>query len=235
MSILIPTLNRAKEQGKRVVCLSNLKQLTLAWIMYADENDDKLVCGDTGEYGSAGGHTNETPWVLKDWDRTMTLEQKREAILKGALYPYCKTIKLYKCPTVEKTILRTYAVVDAMNCKGWTGTGMDGAVMIKRRSQIKDPAYKYVFMDDGGTGLSALGGWTCYVTRDRWWDPPPIRHGDGTNFSFADGHSDYVKWMDPRTLDFGKRIPPTAQSEDQPGNEDIRKSSIGCWGRAARR
>ena len=34
---------RAREQGKRAVCLSNLKQLALAWIMYADENDDKLL------------------------------------------------------------------------------------------------------------------------------------------------------------------------------------------------
>jgi len=43
MAILLPALNRVREQGKRVVCLSNLKQLTLAWIMYADENDGKLV------------------------------------------------------------------------------------------------------------------------------------------------------------------------------------------------
>ena len=36
MAILIPALNRVREQGKRAVCLSNLKQLALAWIMYAD-------------------------------------------------------------------------------------------------------------------------------------------------------------------------------------------------------
>ena len=36
MAILMPTLRRAREQGQRAVCLSNLKQLTLAWIMYAD-------------------------------------------------------------------------------------------------------------------------------------------------------------------------------------------------------
>ena len=72
MAILMPALNRAREQGKRSTCLSNLKQLTLAWIMYADDNDDKLVCGDTGEYTSMynnpslpfnRSHYNETPWV----------------------------------------------------------------------------------------------------------------------------------------------------------------------------
>ena len=45
MAILMPALNRVREQGKRVVCLNNMKQLTLTWIMYADENDDKLVNG----------------------------------------------------------------------------------------------------------------------------------------------------------------------------------------------
>ncbi len=41
----MPALNRVKEQGRRAVCLSNLKQLGLAWTMYADENDDKIVNG----------------------------------------------------------------------------------------------------------------------------------------------------------------------------------------------
>jgi len=69
MAILMPALNRVREQGKRSTCLSNLKQLTLAWIMYADENDDNLVNGDTGEYSI---HQNETPWVLADWRSGMT-------------------------------------------------------------------------------------------------------------------------------------------------------------------
>ena len=239
MAMLMPAMNRAKEQGKRATCLNNLKQLALAWIMYADNNDDKLICGDTGEYTymyvAGEEHYKETPWVKKDWDQSATLQTKTTAILTGALYPYTNTIKVYKCPTVGKTTLRTYSMVDAMNCKGWSGGDMEGAEMIKRRSLIKEPTYRYAFMDDGGTGLAAMGGWTCYVKRDRWWDPPPIRHGDGTNFSYADGHSDYVKWMDPRTLDFGKRKPPVAFSEDQPDNDDIRKSSVGCWGMAARR
>ena len=49
MAILMPALNRVREQGKRVVCLNNMKQLTLTWIMYADENDDKLVNGEADE------------------------------------------------------------------------------------------------------------------------------------------------------------------------------------------
>src|SRR5665811_1761239 len=49
MGILLPALGRAREQGKRAVCRNNLKQLTLAWIMYADENNGKIHRASTGE------------------------------------------------------------------------------------------------------------------------------------------------------------------------------------------
>jgi len=45
MAILLPALAKAREQGKRIVCLSNLKQLTLAWMTYASAYNDKLVNG----------------------------------------------------------------------------------------------------------------------------------------------------------------------------------------------
>jgi prepilin-type N-terminal cleavage/methylation domain-containing protein/prepilin-type processing-associated H-X9-DG protein len=232
MAILMPALNRAKEQGKRAACLSNLKQLTLAWIMYADDNDDNLVNGDTGEYSI---HPNETPWVLRDWDAGMTARQKEMAIRNGALWPYTKELRLYKCPTVGKIvrsgaqeeILRTYSIADSMNCKNWDDMN---AKMIKKRLKIKEPAYRIVFLDDGGTTPSALGGWTVYTNQEQWWDPPPVRHGDGTTFSFADGHSDYHKWKDPRTLEFGKRVPPVAFSGTQAGNEDIHWAAVAMWG-----
>lgn len=242
MAILMPALSRVKEQGKRATCLSNLKQLNLAWIMYADENDDNLVNGDSGEYNSI--HQNETPWVFSDWGAGMTERQKIDAIKKGALWPYTKELRLYKCKTVNKivrsgaqeVILRTYSVSDSMNCRGWTDrSDMPGSVMLKKRIDIPNPAYRIVFVDDGGTNPSALGGWTVNVITEEWWDPPPVRHGDGTNFSFADGHSDYHKWKDPRTIEVGKRVPPTAFSGAQPGNEDLKWAALAMWGKAAQR
>ena len=66
MALLMPALERAREQGKRIVCLNNLKQLTLAWNAYADENDGKLVNGATG-YSNVdtgwGKHIDELAWV----------------------------------------------------------------------------------------------------------------------------------------------------------------------------
>ena len=46
MGILMPALGRAREQGRRAVCLNHLKTLTLGWMMYADQNDDRIVNGE---------------------------------------------------------------------------------------------------------------------------------------------------------------------------------------------
>jgi prepilin-type N-terminal cleavage/methylation domain-containing protein len=244
MAILIPALNRAREQGKRVVCLSNLRQLMLAWILYADDNDDLIINGDTEEYTymyAAGrafndSHYREPPWVKKDWGNPMPPEPVRiQAILDGALFEYAKTLDLYQCPTAMRVQRgtgpaqkewRLYGIVDSMNCKGWDST----RVMLKRKNQIENAAARFVFLDDGGTGSAALGGWTTYADRDQWWDPPPIRHGDGTTFSYADGGAAYRKWADPRTIEAGEAgvaFPPA-----QDDNEDIIWTQLGCWGTA---
>ena len=62
MAILMPALNRAREQGKRAACLSNLKQLQLAWAMYNDENDGKIVNGMGGV-----DRGDEKAWVGQCW------------------------------------------------------------------------------------------------------------------------------------------------------------------------
>jgi len=98
MAILMPALNRVREQGKRMVCLGNLKQMGLAWIMYADENDGKLVNGAIG-YSNVdtgwGKHINELAWI--DAFSTTDPDIQIQGIKDGALWPYLKDIDLYKC------------------------------------------------------------------------------------------------------------------------------------------
>jgi prepilin-type N-terminal cleavage/methylation domain-containing protein/prepilin-type processing-associated H-X9-DG protein len=45
MAVLLPALGKARETGRRTVCISDLKQLTIAWTTYASDNGDKLVNG----------------------------------------------------------------------------------------------------------------------------------------------------------------------------------------------
>ena len=54
MAILMPALQRVKNQAKGTVCVQNLRTMTMAWIMYKDDNDDNLVKGTTGQPMGAG-------------------------------------------------------------------------------------------------------------------------------------------------------------------------------------
>jgi prepilin-type N-terminal cleavage/methylation domain-containing protein len=106
MAILMPTLNRAREQGRRAACLNSLRQLGLAWTMYADENDDKLVNGAMGygpPYNTSFGHENELAWVLNccapDWANGEQLPEdvQKERIRGGSLWRYVNETKLDEC------------------------------------------------------------------------------------------------------------------------------------------
>ena len=211
-----------RERAKRAVCLANLGQLTSAWSLYADDNDGDIVNGDAGEYSDL--HAGEPSWVLKDWQSGMTTPQRQAAIAGGALFPYAQDLRLYRCPLAEPSRTRSYTVVDAMNCKGWPDMQ---AKMITNTSEIEQPAARFVFVDSGDQP-AIMGGWTCFVREERWWDPPPIRHRDGTNFSFADRHAEHWMWKDPRTVEFGRRL--ASSSPLQAGNEDIRRTQIAAWG-----
>lgn len=212
-----------RERARRAVCQANLRQLVAAWTCYADDNNGSLINGDSGEFDA---HINETPWVLPDWLNHMTVAEKELAIRQGALFPYTQDARLYRCPLGGTTETRTYTVVDSMNGHSWLSQAM-----LKRFDEIQHPDRRFVFLDDGGTAHIALGGWTCYWDgRECWWDPPGIRHNEGTTLSFADGHVEYRQWEDPRTIAFAETM--TSMSEIQPGNEDIQYMYVGVWGQA---
>ena len=81
MAILMPALNRVREQGKRIVCENNLKTLQLCWIMYADDNDGKIVNGEAGFDRSSGGLT-EIAWMGHGWGSNWN---QRKAATVGTL------------------------------------------------------------------------------------------------------------------------------------------------------
>ena len=242
MAVLLPALNRAREQGKRVVCLNYQRQLTSTWMMYADDNGDKIINGDAEEYGqwqppagecaSGGFHYNEKPWVLNDWSpATLTVDQKKSQITKGALFRYIKDIRVLKCPRANADEVRTYSFVDSMNVINTHVMNVGaGAIVFKSRIQIRKTSERFIFIENGGSlsgNGGSWGGWSAYVNTDKWWDLPSLRHGDGTTFSFADGHSEYHKWLDPRTLD---AIKTDTTGVLQAGNKDLRWTQVGVWG-----
>ena len=267
MAILMPALNRAREQGRRAVCQGNLKQLTLAWMMYADENDGKIVNGAGGFHYLQSGYTEdgsapgiiERAWVGRGWgnnwnaatvDNTgVTQAGQMKAIHEGALWPVAKNEGSYKCPTGRRNEWVTYSIVDAMNGLYRTGTtSVAGAhpfavgkrigrtvLWIKKRAEIVSPtpAERMLFIDEGAMTPDS---YAVNYTNGPWWDNPPVRHGDGTTVSWADGHTMHLKWRAAETVDYGRKymnyygggnFMPT--SDD--GIEELRQFRRWVWGK----
>jgi prepilin-type processing-associated H-X9-DG protein len=137
-----------------------------------------------------------------------------QAISLGALFPYCTNLKLYKCPTGVRGEMRTYSIVDSMNGIPRTRTQDDG-VWVNNMDQSYQTQRRAVFLDEGRVTPDSYA--THYVN-ERWWDPPDVRHGDGTNLSFADTHCEYWKWKGKKTRDTGRMQNPAHQMV--PGTDD---------------
>ena len=239
MAILMPALHRVREQGKRAVCRSNVKQLSLAWIMYADENDDRIVNGAIG-YSNGntgwGKHVGEIAWVdgLVREGEARREERQREEIEQGALWPYVKDHDLYRCPTGRRGEALTYAIMFSMNAVNHTATqGVRGA-HIKKRTEIYNPApaQRLVFIDEGWMTPDAFA---VQYDSENWWDDPPVRHGDGTVVSFADGHSEHWKWKGTDTIKRAREVETGHQGNWTPttraGFMDLYRMQRGTWGR----
>ncbi|MHC4556135.1 MAG: type II secretion system protein [Planctomycetota bacterium] len=236
MAILMPALNRVREQGKRAVCLNNVKQLALAWVMYADENDDKLVNGAIGYSNSNqtwGDHRNELAWV--DEYHNTDQDVQIRGIRNGALWPYLKDEGTYICPTGRRGQALTYAIMFSMNAVEHTWVqGVPGA-HVKKRSEIYNPApaYRLVFIDEGYMTPDA---YAVYYHQETWFDSPPVRHGDGTTLSFADGHAGHWKWKGIDTIKHARdeenkdpQVGWTPQTDS--GYQDLYRMQRGCWGK----
>ena len=263
MAILLPALERVREQGKRAVCLNNMRQLTIAWIMYADENEDRIVNGGpqggSDHIGKAwiptdpsNDHYRERPWVGRAWHDQYGIgvripEPPQIAAIKaGAMYSYVKSIKAYQCPTGLAGEKITYAAMDGVNGLYRSGQGTkQGVHWIKRMSDIRSPHNRLVFIDEG---FVTPDSFAVNFNNEHWWDDPPVRHGDGTNQSFADGHSGWRKWKGAWTVayglattgihpqngyspgdTFGGHILPSAPKPG-PDWDDLHWIQRGCWG-----
>jgi len=268
MAILMPALNRAREQGRRAVCEGNLKTLSLGWLMYADENDGRIVNGAGGfHYQKGGGMTYdgaaanivERAWVGKGWQddyanpnlaNMSTVAQNAQllAIHQGAFWPIVNNEGAYKCPTGRRFEWVTYSVVDSMNGLYRTGTATGSnhltaigtrigktVLWIKRRTEIASPspAERMVFIDEGAMTPDSYA--VNYPTGP-WWDNPPVRHGDGTTLSWADGHVQHLKFSAPETIEFGRANRDhygngfTPQTEE--GKQELAQFRKWVWGKA---
>ena len=219
-AMLLPALTKAKQKAQGIKCLSNTKQLTLAWIIYANDSSDLLIL-------NGGSVPNVPDWISKlymDWGSSAANIDTSYLIdpTKALMANYIKTPFLYKCPgdTYEAQNgprLRSYSMNGALgggsgptvqgnypNPPGpnYFGKGPGGGVghaAIKMNDLNKPgPANVFVILDEQGDsindGLFMLD--PGYIrTGEKWRDLPGSYHNGAGSFSFGDGHSEIHKWL----------------------------------------
>jgi prepilin-type N-terminal cleavage/methylation domain-containing protein/prepilin-type processing-associated H-X9-DG protein len=197
-ALLLPALSSAKAQAKKAGCLNNIKQMQVAWHIYADDFDDLVVTN-----AWCPGDMNDP----SDATNVAELEQ-------GLLYPYCKSPGIYKCPADTARNPKSQAVSVRSYSMNTYMSGYDTAAvlenvmntytLVKKRSQIASPppGRAIVFADESpntiddtnfGVTPSMLEG-VNHASIDHWNNYPTARHKNGAGFSFADGHAVILKW-----------------------------------------
>lgn len=225
LSVIMPSLKRAKESAMRIICMNNLKQIELAWFLYAEDNDSVLC--------SPPNLLNPDPlyeWIKIPVFPLITEQEYRLAMTEGVLWPYSDSEDVYKCPTGEKNELITYAIFPSMGWKSrdlYTSQTRYGTPF-QKLNEIKSPSSRFVFTDEGKLSPDFF---LIFYAIEAWCDQPLVRHNEGQTFVFADGHAEHWKWMDERTKEIC-RIDPLLYSfyVESPDNPDLEKMRRATWG-----
>ena len=201
MAVLMPALNTAKDQARRIHCISNVKNLTLAWLLYKDDNDDRLV----------GGHPARSTdaWMLgPQGNDPDPLEKAKEGLRRGKLFEYAKKVELYECPSDERRkranqlAYGSYSVAGGMNGeeKEWSNRA------VFTYGEIPHPAGKLVFVEEIDPRGYNMGSWVMNREGTSWIDPLAIWHSRSKGvMSYADGSAIIHTWVNKSTIDLATR------------------------------
>ena len=186
IAILMPALQRAREEARRVRCLSQQRQLTMAWIMYADNHKGHIVSGWTRPITDP----NFNDWVSQGDSPT--------CLSDGLLWPYLRNAEVYKCPNDRISYYHTYSINSWLNGEG-NVAGPDPAIFTTM-SQIRYSSQTFVFIEEEDPrGYEINSFWIPPYPNTNWGDIPAPMHDKVCILSFADGHALQWKWSDPRT------------------------------------
>ena len=202
--LLLPALFTARGRGQQITCLNNLKQLTLAGQMYANDHDGQLVGNLPDVSGQA--EIGKNSWVAGNMKRPADATNQT-FIRQGKLFPYANQLAIYRCPAdLSQTQGTPHVRSYAMN--GWMGSrymetysGQSGF-----RTFVKDtetatagPAALWVLNDEHEASID--DGWFLVTMDDSqpFASFPATRHQQGYNLNFADGHAQVFKLRDPKT------------------------------------
>ncbi len=228
MAVILPSLGAAKELASGVVCAAHQRQLCMAWVGYAGDNDSYIV---------GGSNYNSTPYRWVEYPRNTngspsseaeySLETRKNGIRAGKLFPYTQDENLYHCSGDKKVVkyaeprasFRSYSITGLMNGEDFVSKTGNQFVyrtaitsqtsstpkelrLVTKINEISSPGNKHVFVEEDCKGQYVNAGSfvLLYGTQYKWWDVPAGYHNGSSTTGFADGHAERHRWQDQKTI-----------------------------------
>ncbi|MGA2174512.1 MAG: prepilin-type N-terminal cleavage/methylation domain-containing protein [Verrucomicrobiota bacterium] len=219
-ALLLPALARAKASGQTTRCLSNLRQLGIAWTGYASDFRDFLVNNHTSgnaDCGPSAWVTSGSLLGVATWTGNARVDTNNYAIIKGFLYPYNSSAGIYVCPADHSSCdgfpglprNRSYSMSTGMAWADENNSTTNGSYVRMSAMHLPPPARASVFLDEAENSIdnNALGIYCGVLINNNtaiqtsgtgvqaYWNLPASRHNNGCNLSFADAHVEHWQWL----------------------------------------
>ena len=230
-ALLLPALARAKQKALGVNCMNSTKQLTLAWIMYAGDNNDRTasVYANGNDPGTVA--VASTNWCGGNMSSPQN-STNTEPLSAGELYPYLKTVSVFHCAAdssvqgypghIVSSALRarSYSMSQTFGEGDWLPTPRFKTY--RKLAGVVKPSDTWVLIDenersinDAAFGIVMTSQTGLAVTQVSLVDYPSGRHAGSTGMSFSDGHSIVHKWRSSVTC-----TPPNPINSSSSNNPD---------------
>ena len=216
--LLLPALAKAKAKASGISCMSNNKQIALAWLMYAGANDGFLA-GCLGDWRSGKvwvpGGLNFNGGNRDNTDKGLLVDPKRGALLGK----YLQNAEVFKCPAdksfvtvARKAVPRVRSISMSQSFGrnpsegGGAGQWLPYASFRTYKKEgdmgVPGPSNLFVFLDEHPNSINDAAFAVKCDARDggaRIIDFPASFHNGACGFAFGDGHAEIKKWLDKRT------------------------------------
>ncbi len=236
--VALPTWGGYRTGGDQQWCRANFRQLTRAWVVYAEDHGGRLAGNFDGGEAMALGNTNRT-WAVGWLDFTTAPANTNVALLRNSqLGAYVDSMSVYRCPAdasrhrsntgglrVRSVGMNSYV---GQRPAPWT----TGYRLFTNLTSIVDPSPSgcLVFVDEREESLNDA----CFLISMEGYDPvqtsrhvlvdfPAARHDGGATMSFADGHVESWRWMDARTRPGLRPGQSLVLNVNSPNNPDVQR------------
>ena len=208
-SLLLPAIGKSKLKGEALTCANNIRQLSIAWHLYATENGDLLV----NNHGVGETLARQETWAnnVEDWldgDGNTNLS----LLANAKLGPYAnRETKIFKCPSDREPALNGQRIRSmSMNAL----VGDPGEVTNRfnplyeqffKMSDVGNPSGIFVFIDEHCDTIND-GFFVNRLEDYVWGNFPGSYHNGAANLSFVDGHLETHRWL------LGDTMPPARKN-----------------------